>query len=85
MGYPAAPLKDFLLTLKLNERKVIYVISINKGKAMGVVAGHCLATNKIPVLYLQNSVLGNILNSPTSIDTFEDLERVRKKLVFHNL
>lgn len=38
------------------------VIAANEGGAVGLAAGHYLATGKIPVVYMQNSGIGNAVN-----------------------
>ncbi|MFI3249336.1 MAG: phosphonopyruvate decarboxylase [Eubacteriales bacterium] len=44
-----------------------HVIAANEGNAVGLAAGYHLATGKIPVVYLQNSGIGNILNPVSSL------------------
>ena len=39
-----------------------HIIAANEGNAVGLAAGYHLATGKTPVVYLQNSGLGNIIN-----------------------
>ena len=43
------------------------IIAANEGGAMGLAAGHYLATGQIPVVYMQNSGEGNIINSLASL------------------
>lgn len=43
------------------------IIAANEGGAMGVAAGYHLATGKIPVVYMQNSGEGNIINPLASL------------------
>lgn len=42
-------------------------IAANEGGAIGMAAGYHLATGKIPLVYLQNSGFGNIINPLTSL------------------
>lgn len=43
------------------------VIAANEGAAVGLAAGYYLATKKIPVVYMQNSGLGNAVNPLMSL------------------
>ncbi len=43
------------------------VIAANEGNAVGIAAGHYFATEKIPLVYMQNSGLGNIVNPMASL------------------
>jgi phosphonopyruvate decarboxylase len=44
-----------------------HVVAANEGNAVGIAAGYHLATGKVPVVYLQNSGLGNIINPVASL------------------
>lgn len=44
-----------------------HVIATNEGNAAALAAGYHLATGKTPVVYLQNSGLGNIVNPAASL------------------
>jgi phosphonopyruvate decarboxylase len=44
-----------------------HVIAANEGAAMGLALGYHLATGKLPLVYMQNSGLGNIVNPFTSL------------------
>ena len=44
-----------------------HVIAANEGNAAALAAGYHLATGKTPVVYLQNSGLGNIVNPAASL------------------
>lgn len=44
-----------------------HVIAANEGNAVGLAAGYHLATGKVPVVYMQNSGLGNIINPVASL------------------
>lgn len=44
-----------------------HIIAANEGNAVALAAGYHLATGKIPVVYLQNSGLGNIVNPVVSL------------------
>ena len=43
------------------------IIAANEGGAMGLAAGHYLASGQIPVVYMQNSGEGNIINPLASL------------------
>ena len=44
-----------------------HVIAANEGNCVGVAAGYHLATNKVPLVYMQNSGEGNIINPLASL------------------
>ena len=44
-----------------------HIVAANEGNAVALAAGYHLATGKIPVVYLQNSGLGNIINPVASL------------------
>ena len=44
-----------------------HIIAANEGGAIGLAAGYHLATGKIPVVYMQNSGLGNTVNPLMSL------------------
>jgi phosphonopyruvate decarboxylase len=44
-----------------------HVIAANEGNAVGIAAGYHLATGKVPVIYLQNSGIGNTINPLASL------------------
>ena len=44
-----------------------HIIAANEGNATALAAGYHLATGKIPVVYLQNSGIGNIINPVASL------------------
>ena len=44
-----------------------HIIAANEGNAAGLAAGYHLATGKIPVVYMQNSGEGNIINPLASL------------------
>ena len=43
------------------------IIAANEGKAIGIAAGHYFATKKIPLVYMQNSGMGNSVNPLASL------------------
>lgn len=44
-----------------------HIIAANEGNAVGLAAGYHLATGGVPVVYMQNSGLGNIINPVASL------------------
>ena len=44
-----------------------HIIAANEGNCVAIAAGYYLATGKIPVVYMQNSGLGNIVNPVASL------------------
>ncbi len=44
-----------------------HIIAPNEGNAVALAAGYYLSSNKYPLVYLQNSGLGNIVNPVTSL------------------
>lgn len=43
------------------------VIAANEGNAVGIAAGHWFATREVPLVYMQNSGMGNALNPLASL------------------
>lgn len=66
-GVPDSLLKEFSLALEKKFTIKNHIIAANEGGAIGLAVGYNLATSKIPMVYLQNSGLGNIVNPVTSI------------------
>lgn len=44
-----------------------HIIAANEGNALALAAGYHLSTGKVPVVYLQNSGIGNIVNPVASL------------------
>jgi len=65
-GVPCSFLKPFLSSLA-DEKEIKHVIATNEGEAVGIGTGYHLATGKVPILYMQNSGLGNTVNALTSL------------------
>jgi phosphonopyruvate decarboxylase len=59
------PLCNELMYLFGISRK--HIIAANEGNAVALAAGYHLATGKVPVVYLQNSGIGNIINPVVSL------------------
>lgn len=65
-GVPDSLLKGLLTAIERQE-KGRHVVAVNEGAAVGLAAGYHLATGGLPVVYLQNSGLGNLINPLTSL------------------
>ncbi len=68
-GVPDSQLKslcNYLMT-KYGIDKNHHIIAANEGNCTALAAGYHLATGKIPVVYLQNSGEGNIINPVASL------------------
>ena len=67
-GVPDSQLKalcDYLTdTYGISEK---HIIAANEGNAVALAAGHYMATGKIPLVYMQNSGIGNIINPVASL------------------
>lgn len=64
-GVPDSLLKN--LCAYVTDHAQHHIIAANEGGAMGIAAGHYLATGQIPVVYMQNSGEGNIINPLASL------------------
>lgn len=68
-GIPDSQLKalcDYLMNVYgIDERH--HVIAANEGNCVGLAAGYHLATGKVPVVYMQNSGEGNVINPIASL------------------
>lgn len=67
-GVPDSLLSGFCQYLL--DKKVLgknHFIGANEGNCVGLAAGYYLATGKTPVVYMQNSGLGNIINPVASL------------------
>lgn len=68
-GVPDSQLRalcDFLID-KYGTDPKHHIIAANEGNAAAIAAGYHLATGKIPVVYMQNSGEGNIINPVASL------------------
>src|SRR5574344_2155423 len=66
-GVPDSLLKNICAYLTDNSKKEKNIIAANEGAAIGLAAGHYLATGNIPLVYMQNSGLGNAVNPLLSL------------------
>lgn len=66
-GVPDSLLNDFCLYMVKNIPDGQHVMAANEGNAIGIAAGHYLATGNIPIVYMQNSGIGNATNPLLSL------------------
>lgn len=66
-GVPDSLLKNVCAYITDNVDKNRNIISANEGSAIGIAAGHYLATGEIPMVYMQNSGIGNAVNPLLSL------------------
>ena len=65
-GVPDSVLKNFTNHLDI-EKKFQHLILANEGSAVSAGIGYYLSTRKIPVIYMQNSGIGNSINPIISV------------------
>ena len=70
-GVPDSLLKDFCACVSHELTETSHVITANEGAAIGLSIGHYLGTGQIPLVYMQNSGLGNIVNPLLSLASSE--------------
>lgn len=66
-GIPDSLLKDFCAVISEKESKNNHIIAANEGNALALSIGYHLATEKLPLVYMQNSGMGNIINPLVSL------------------
>ena len=66
-GVPDSLLKNICAYITDNAPASNHIISANEGSATGLATGYHLATGKIPMIYMQNSGEGNMVNPLMSI------------------
>lgn len=66
-GVPDSLLKELCACLEQMPKAGRHIISANEGGAVALALGYHLASGKIPLVYLQNSGLGNIINPLLSL------------------
>jgi phosphonopyruvate decarboxylase len=66
-GVPDSLLKSFCAYIAENAADKQYIITVNEGSAVAVASGYHLATGKIPLVFMQNSGLGNAINPLLSL------------------
>lgn len=66
-GVPDSLLKNFCAYVTDNAPQDKHIISANEGSATALAAGYHFATGKIPLIYMQNSGEGNMINPMLSL------------------
>lgn len=66
-GVPDSLLKNFCAYITDTADKTHHIIAANEGCAVGLAAGHYFANKTIPLVYMQNSGLGNTVNPLLSL------------------
>ena len=66
-GVPDSLLKNFCAYVTDNAPQEKHIISANEGSATALAAGYHFATGKIPLIYMQNSGEGNMINPLLSL------------------
>ena len=61
-GVPDSLLKEFCLCIDDHVQRNRHIIAANEGNAVALAAGYYLAQNSLPLVYMQNSGLGNAIN-----------------------
>jgi len=67
VGVPDSLLKHFCFYLADHAQPSQHIITANEGSAVALAVGHHLATGSTPLVYMQNSGLGNAINPLTSL------------------
>lgn len=70
-GVPCSIFKDFLNCINANSVEIKHIAASSEGEAVGIASGYYLASGKIPLVYMQNSGLGNAINPLTSLSDKE--------------
>ena len=70
-GVPDSLLKDLISCMSENVDKSNYLITANEGNAIALATGYHLATGNTPLVFMQNSGLGNCINPLTSLTNKE--------------
>ena len=66
-GIPDSLLKDLCFYISDYSKENKHIIAANEGSALSISIGYHVATNNVPVVYLQNSGLGNLINPLLSL------------------
>ncbi len=66
-GVPDSLLNDFCLYMSNNMTAEQHIMAANEGNAIAIAAGHYMATGKLPLVYMQNSGIGNATNPLLSL------------------
>ena len=69
-----APFCDYLYTSFGTSGK--HIVAANEGAALALALGYHLSTGKIPLVYMQNSGIGNAINPLTSLINIYKILRI---------
>ena len=67
VGVPDSLLKSFCAYVNDKSSREQHIIAANEGNAIAIAAGYFMAKRKVPVVYMQNSGLGNTINPLISL------------------
>ncbi|MDR1243679.1 MAG: phosphonopyruvate decarboxylase [Endomicrobium sp.] len=70
-GVPDSLLKSFCAYITDNCETNKHIIAVNEGAAIALASGYNIATGKVPLVYMQNSGIGNALNPLLSLCDYE--------------
>ena len=70
-GIPDSLLKSVCAYISDNSEPNNNIIAANEGAAIAIAAGYNLATEKIPLVYMQNSGIGNAINPLLSLVDYD--------------
>ena len=70
-GVPDSLLKSICAYISDHQSTINHITAANEGGAIGLAAGHYLASGQIPVVYMQNSGIGNAVNPLMSLTDTE--------------
>jgi len=71
IGVPDSLLKQLCLCIDDNISNDKHIITANEGNAIALASGYHLGTKKLPVVYMQNSGIGNAINPLLSLSDQE--------------
>lgn len=66
-GVPDSLLADICAYITDHTSPQKHIIAANEGSAIGIASGHYMATGKVPLVYMQNSGIGNAINPLLSL------------------
>lgn len=66
-GVPDSFLNEFCEYIRKNKDNSQHIIAANEGNAVAIASGHYIATGRLPLVYMQNSGIGNALNPIVSL------------------
>lgn len=66
-GVPDSLLADICAYITDNSPVHKHIIAANEGAAIGIASGHYMASGKLPLVYMQNSGIGNAVNPLLSL------------------